>query len=221
MLSARFVAALAIVAGVLLYSRRANAAVNPAPYVPIQDWGLPVPDSTIADDFIPVNTDRQRLLAFLYAIRCAEHSARDVESGGDYFTFYGGSRFQGTADHPVITKEKVGVRLPDNFCRAAGFGPGCVSTAAGAYQFNVPTWNEVRAWNGPRLPDFSPASQDEAARRLLQKIGALPLIYAGDWTGAVARAATRWASLPGSTAAQGGRSMSFVLASIDTALKSG
>lgn len=220
MSTASAMATLAIFAGVLLYARRASSATLPAlpepdPLFPLDDQDtLPEPELEIVD----IN---RNLRAFLYAIRSSEHTVSDVVSGLDYFTFYGGGRFSGYGDHPVATGERAGVRLPDSFCYAAGYAPGCVSTAAGAYQFNLPTWNEIRSYAGPRLPDFSPASQDEAARRLLQKIGALPFIEAGLWGRAIEIAANRWASLPGSTADQGGRSMDYVLNRITDGLHLG
>lgn len=223
MSDARVIAALAILAGVLFYSRRANAAVNPSPGIQtVEDWNFvsPVYGGDVNVQSLNDNASK-RLRAFLYAIRSAEHDERDVQNEIDYFTFYGRSRFSGTADHPVLTGEMKGVKLPDRFCAAAGFAVGCVSTAAGAYQFNVPTWNEIRSYNGPRLADFSPASQDEAARRLLVKIGAAPAVLAGDWEHAIGLAAPRWASLPGSRAGQGGRDLPFMLARIGDGLTVG
>lgn len=148
------------------------------------------------------------LEAFLYVIRASEHVfPRDVENC--YDIFYGGSRFFDMSDHPVLTGEKKGVPLPDKICAASGLGPGCVSTAAGAYQIIKPTWKRVREI-APRLPDFSPASQDEAARRLLDECGALPLIEMGDIAGAVEKASKLWASLPGSKAQQNPKKFGYV-----------
>lgn len=191
----------ALAAVLLLWPRRSEAAFsypeNPLPstddfYINVDsmEWGN-----------APVIND---LAGFLWAIRNSEHLRANVLSGNDYGTFFGGSRFYSFADHPVITGEKVGVKLSDAMCRAAGFSPGCVSTAAGAYQIIRPTWERVRAagaW-GPRLDDFGPASQDEAARRLLIETGALARLDAGDLPGALVRASTQWASLPGSKAEQ-------------------
>lgn len=219
--------ALYIVAGLaLLAVMRASSS---ATRVAIDDeTGLPdvEPGASDADAFddllsdlpdlgdVPVSTDRnQNLLAFLYMLRRAEHKASDVANGNDYYTFFGGSYFTGLDDHPVITGEKKGVPLPPEWCRRLGFADGrCVSTAAGAYQFTKPTWVELRAagaW-GPRLDDFTQASQDEAARRLLLRDGALPYVLDGDLTNALRIASRRWASLPGSKAGQGGRSLAFV-----------
>lgn len=142
------------------------------------------------------------LPAFLYMIRSTENQS--VADSDRYARFYGNSVFSNFSDHPVVTGEMKGVRLSDSMCRAAGFSPGCVSTAAGAYQIIVPTWQRVRAagaW-GPYLTDFSPESQDEAARRLLIECGALASLKMRDLPGAIKRASKLWASLPGSTAGQ-------------------
>ncbi|NDB96346.1 MAG: hypothetical protein EBZ78_09340 [Verrucomicrobia bacterium] len=98
-------------------------------------------------------------------------------------------------------------------CRAAGLGPGCVTTAAGAYQFIKPTWERVRQAKGARkrLVDFSPNSQDEAAVRLLDEIGATPLITQGRIGDAIKVASKTWASLPGSKAQQNPRALQYAL----------
>lgn len=172
-----------------------------------------------ADPWEPVMSSDpdQQLQSFLYMIRASEHAfPRDVVSGRAYSTFYGGAQFSDFSDHPVLTGELRGVPLPAQWCINAGYPDGkCVSTAAGAYQINVPTWREVRSYGGPTLPDFSPESQDEAARRILLKIGALAALTNNRVTEAIRIASKRWASLPGSTAGQGGRSMAFVLARLN------
>lgn len=146
--------------------------------------------------------------AFLRAIRIAETGSPD-----DYSIFYGGTHFTDFSNHPVLTGEKKGVPLPSTFCTRAGLPPGCVSTAAGAYQINVPTWTDLQTrWGWNPLPDFSPDSQDQAALRILDHDGALQLLDAGDVLGAVKVASRRWASLPGSSAGQGGRSLEWFLA---------
>ena len=161
--------------------------------------------------YFVVGTAAQNVAAFLHMIQSSEHVyPRDVENQAAYSTFYGGSTFSNFADHPVNTREKVGVKLTDAQCRASGFKPGCVSTAAGAYQFIKSTWDRIRSIS-PRLPDFSPASQDTAAVRLLNQLGALTLIEVGDIEGAVAKASKTWASLPGSPAQQNPRQMAFII----------
>jgi muramidase (phage lysozyme) len=198
----------AAIAAVLLFARRAEAAPeNPT-------WNDPLP--------LP-SWDDANLRAFLFLIRNAEHTRADALTGAAYQTFYGGARFNDLSDHPVLTGELRGVPLPDAVCRRAGFSPGCVSTAAGAYQIIAPTWRRVREagdW-GSRLLDFGPDSQDEAARRLLLERGALPYIEAGDIQGAITRAAREWASLPGNNAGQRQLTMADALTLFDDGLRAG
>lgn len=149
--------------------------------------------------------------AFLFMIRACEHRyPTDVTNNAAYNIFYGGKRFSDLSDHPVITGELKPVPLSDSMCIAAGLEPGCVSTAAGAYQLIRPTWKRVREIS-PRLEDFSPESQDEAALRLLDECGALRMIESGDIEGAINKASKIWASLPGSTAQQNPKAMSYAL----------
>ncbi len=222
--SAMFAAA-AFLAAAALWPRRASADTGSEDggFVTGDWWNMP--NDPFFPDTVP-NGDMDRAArvgAFLYMIGCAEVGESRMVSGLGFRTFYGGSTFTDLSDHPVLTGEKKGIRLPDEWCRRAGFNPGCVSTAAGAYQFTVGTWEEMRAagaW-GPRLPDFSPVSQTEAARRLLSRIGALSLIEAGSFDAALWRASQRWASLPGSTAGQGGKSYADVLAFFNRGLNMG
>jgi len=169
---------------------------------------LDIPDITILSDGIS-DAPASPLSAFLYAIRRSENSERDVRSGNDYGALYGGGYMGDFSDHPTATGEWMGRPLADKTCRAAGQRVGCKSTAAGAYQINRPTWDEFRAAGvyGPCLDDFTPASQDEAARRILGKTGALSAIERGDINAATALASKRWASLPGSTSGQPQRSV--------------
>jgi len=163
-------------------------------------------------------TDPQaNLSAFLFMIRSTEHVyPRDVLNDAAYSIFYGGSKFQNFADHPVLTGEKKGVPLPDHFCTAAGLKPGCVSTAAGAYQLIKGTWKRLK--ERLNLPDFSPLSQDQAAVALLDEAGALDLIYAGDIEGAIKKASKIWASLPGSTAQQNPKALAYAMNRFDEGL---
>lgn len=208
MKGAKAIAGAIVALGLLVLARSARASVaDPfAPDLPIGD--LPSPDDQAAPD--PV-------AALLFSIGVCETSLAAMLDGSAYTTFYGGAHFSDLSNHPVLTGEMRGVPLSDSMCAAAGYGPGCVSTAAGAYQFNVPTWREADALGDP-LPDFSPESQDEAARRILQKIGALSLLENGDVSGAIVRASQRWASLPGSTAKQRPKSLDFALNAYQTGL---
>lgn len=148
--------------------------------------------------------------AFLYMIRASEHVyPRDVENDAAYGIFYGGSTFKNFADHPVNTGEKRGIPLPEAICKAAGLRPGCVSTAAGAYQIIRPTWNRLRDKYG--FPDFGKDSQDAAAIYLLVESGAYDLLVAGDIEGAIKKASKIWASLPGNQYQQGPKSLAYAI----------
>ena len=88
--------------------------------------------------------------------------------------------FESYADHPRV---KVQVR------------PGLWSTAAGRYQILARYFD---AYKGQlRLQDFGPDSQDLIAFQMIRECGALEDIYAGRFDDAVAKCASRWASLPG------------------------
>lgn len=220
-------AAFGAAALLLLSTKQAQAETVDAPdYNPFDDWESP-------DDWIDPNgwsTDMSeesiymqdpRVRAFLWTIRMCEHSPSDVYSGRDYNTFYGGSQFGDMGDHPVISGEKKGVPLPRAMCIAAGFRSGtCVSTAAGAYQFLVGTWRAISA-KSPPIPDFSPASQDLAAVRLLKEIGALRFILEDDVTNALKLASTRWASLPYSSAQQNPKTLQYATSRYVEGLENG
>jgi len=148
--------------------------------------------------------------AFLFTIRASEHRyPNDVTNDAAYHIFYGGRRFYDMSEHPVITGEMKPIVLPNHVCAAVKLNPGCVSTAAGAYQLIMPTWTRLR--NKLQLMDFSPASQDMAAVQLLDDIGALKLVQAGDIEAALAKASKVWASLPGSSAQQNPRTLQYAL----------
>jgi lysozyme len=156
----------------------------------------------------PVNQDA--VGAFLYMIRASEHVyPRDVLNDAAYNIFYGGSRFNDLSDHPTLTGEKRGIPLPDAICKSAGLKPGCVSTAAGAYQIIRPTWVRLKQTYG--LPDFSKESQDAAAIYLLMESGALELIQQGRIEEAIRKASKIWASLPGNTYQQNPKSLAYAL----------
>ena len=181
------------------------ADANPDLTMPIGDEVTNQPPTSNRDEL------QRRIQAFLYMIRSCEHVyPRDVVNDAAYGIFYGGARFYDFSDHPTITGELRPVKLSDQVCAASGLGPGCVSSAAGAYQFIRPTWQRIRE-QAPRLPDFSPASQDEAAIRLLDEIGVISLLREGDVAGAIAQASGTWASLPGSKAQQGPKNALYAL----------
>jgi muramidase (phage lysozyme) len=69
------------------------------------------------------------------------------------------------------------------------------STAAGRYQVLERYFDAYKKQLD--LTDFSPANQDIIAIQQLREKGALPLIDAGQFAGAVTKASAIWASLPG------------------------
>ncbi|MBB1073645.1 glycoside hydrolase family 104 protein [Rhodoferax sp. 4810] len=154
-----------------------------------------------------MDTAGANIAAFLATLRQAEGTAAAVNP---YAVCYGyRHQISNFADHPANTGEWKGERLPDAMCINAGFGPGCVSTAAGAYQIIRPTWNKVRAALG--LGDFSATSQDAAAVELIRRRGALEDVKAGQIATAIDKCRNEWASLPGNYAKQGQRSQADLL----------
>ena len=97
-----------------------------------------------------------------------------LESGGKFDAVVGGGSFKNYSRHPNIM---VGG-----------------STAAGAYQFNHPTWTEVSSALG--LADFSPQSQRYGAAHLMGQLGVVAKLQSGDLEGAIYAAGRRWQVFP-------------------------
>jgi lysozyme len=115
--------------------------------------------------------------ALLNTIRFAEGTWTNGRGDG-YRMLYGGGQFSDMARHP-------------EFVVTSGYS----SAAAGAYQFLPATWNE--AARRLRLPDFQPASQDQAALYLMEKRGALTRFdRQGLSHDVLDLLAQEWASLP-------------------------
>lgn len=127
----------------------------------------------------------RNVLAFLAVVRAGEGTS-DPDG---YRRHFGGRLFTGYADHP----------------RVAITAGGYTSTAAGAYQLLARTWDGLVQQYG--FPDFSPASQDEAAVALIIGRGALAAVRAGRLDEAIAACNREWASLPGSPYGQPTRTL--------------
>lgn len=191
--------ALALAAAGLLLVRQTMASTAQADALPEGDAQAPPVLDDVADleaqayapdaYAVTMNDPDANVAAFLAAIRRFESE----DSPRGYRMLYGGQLFTDTSKHPAAGTWK-GAPLPDAMCRAAGFGPGCVSTAAGAYQFILPTWQNVARRLG--LADFSPESQDRAAVQLLADAGALVPIQLGQFDTGLTRARRTWASMP-------------------------
>lgn len=99
--------------------------------------------------------------------------------GGNYNTLVGGGTFDSYTQHPNV----IGLRTAE--------GP---SKAAGRYQITKKTYDDV----APRLgiTDFSPQSQDAIALALIKRKNALEDIDKGDFTSAINKLGSTWASLP-------------------------
>ena len=122
----------------------------------------------------------KNLDSFLHVIRTAERTA--VPNG--YRTIFGGKLFTDFSKHPNIK-----VPFHDK-----AIGKTNYSTAAGAYQFLYSTWENCR--KKLNLPDFSPASQDKAARMLISGRGALNDVLLGNFAEAISKVRKEWASMP-------------------------
>lgn len=124
----------------------------------------------------PLDLNNRNVQAMLRVIRRGEGTADAL----GYRRIFGGQLFDGYADHPRVTVKKSGY----------------TSSAAGAYQFIVSSWDETARVMG--LKDFSPASQDLAAVGRIAARGALDDVKAGRFETAIKKIAREWASLPGS-----------------------
>lgn len=138
--------------------------------------------------------------AFLDMIAYAEGTAGPE----GYRTMFGHRLFDSFADHPRVYFEFTNSR-----------GEKLRTSAAGRYQFLVPTWDALK--KRLKLPDFGPDSQDRAALELVRERGALGDVRAGRVAAAVAKVAPIWASLPGAGYAQPERNLSALLASYTAA----
>lgn len=172
----------------------------------------------IVDDAVDYGMDalesaERNTRAFLTLLGWSEGTER---ASDPYRVVYGYKHvIQSYQDHPAVTGEWRGERLPDSMCRAAGLGPGCISTAAGRYQIILPTWLRAKAALG--LPDFSPDSQDRAALWLVERNGGLDDVREGRIPDAIAKVRREWASLPSSGWGQPERAMSSLISVYTTA----
>jgi len=92
-----------------------------------------------------------------------------------------------TPEHPI--------RFTDYSTHPRRHDPATNSDAAGRYQFMGRYWPSYQVQLS--LPDFGPASQDKWCVQLIRECHALDDIEAGQFEAAVAKCASRWASLPG------------------------
>lgn len=114
-----------------------------------------------------------------------------------YATAFGGAKLTSLTDHP---------RTLHGFTETNGNKNK--TSAAGRYQFLRKTWDSLK--DQYELPDFGARSQDIGALALIADAGALNHVLKGDFTSAIKKTGTIWASLPSSPYAQNKRSWSDV-----------
>lgn len=125
-------------------------------------------------DLLP-DLDDGNVSSFLRVIRAGETDQTDKA----YRRMFGGDLF----DVP-----------PWNHPRMLHTANGLSSTAAGAYQFVVRTWDElVEEYD---FPDFSPQCQDLAAIALIHRRDAIEDARSGNLNEAIRKCCKEWASLP-------------------------
>lgn len=140
-------------------------------------------------------TAQANLSAFLAAIRLGEGTS----SANGYSILCGGGTFDDYSAHPALAGWR-GWQMPLEMARKAGYPNGAVSTAAGAFQINRPTYKRLADKLG--LDDFSPNTQDRMAIELIREKGALGDVLAGRAEAAAGKVAKVWASMPGATYGQ-------------------
>lgn len=127
------------------------------------------------------------------------------EHGPEIFTSYGRHPFDPSRPAKLIRSE-----------------PPLYSTASGRYQLLCHLWEDYRVML--QLPDFSPLSQDLIAIRQMKERGALSHLLSGNTAAAIQAhlnptelecviedCSNTWASFPGNTYGQGGRTMQSLL----------
>ena len=87
--------------------------------------------------------------------------------------------------------------------------PGLTSTASGRYQLLLRWWRAYQPML--HLADFSAASQDAVALQQIKERGAIADIEAGEIELAIALCSNIWASLPGNSYSQGGKTMATLI----------
>lgn len=125
-----------------------------------------------------INKNRK---AFLDMIAVSEGTKGRGDDG--YNVMYGGCLFEDYSDHPrKLHTFKIK-------------GRDVTSSAAGRYQLLSRYFDAYK--KQLKLPDFSPASQDQIALQQIKERRALPDIDAGRIPEAVIRCSNIWASFPG------------------------
>lgn len=146
-----------------------------------------------------------RVKAFLDVIARAEGTDPNGRGVGYDVIVSPGGRFTDFSRHP-----KKSVAVPTK----AGI---VYSTAAGRYQYLYSTWTSLANKYG--FTGFTPREQDLGAVALMAEKGAIPLLQANNFDGAVYAVRKVWASFPGANyPGQGMRSIESLRAWYSTAV---
>jgi muramidase (phage lysozyme) len=145
-----------------------------------------------------------KLKAFLDLIGWSEGTSTNpitVNQGYDVIVtgIHGPTVFTDYSDHPFAHGGSVQWKL----------NPPEYSTAAGRYQVLAHYFEVYKT--RLHLPDFSPASQDAVALQQMKERHAIEMIEAGNVDDAIAECSRIWASFPGNTYGQGGKSRSSLI----------
>jgi muramidase (phage lysozyme) len=130
--------------------------------------------------------------AFLMTIRKCEGT--DGPNGPRMM--FGGRLFDSFDDHPRI-----------RFPYTDKNGKTYTTSAAGAFQFEIATWDRIARKLG--LDSFSLENQEAAAAELIAEQGAMADVKDGRLQDAIDKCSSQWASLPASTVAQPKRTYVF------------
>lgn len=123
-------------------------------------------------------------------------------SGPEIFTNY--------FNHPFSPSKEWPNGRPAKLVRASqGTSLGIYSTASGRYQLLYRYYTFYK--NKLNLPDFSPLSQDSIAIQQIKEKSVFNLITGGKIQQAIEGCSSIWASIPGNSYGQGGKSMEKLL----------
>jgi muramidase (phage lysozyme) len=150
----------------------------------------------------------QNQLAFLAML---SHSEGTDRANDPYRVCYGFSHtIVDLSEHPAVETPTHPVEWAGE--SLASLGPAyahSISTAAGRYQINKPSWLEGQAVL--RLPSFAATCQSDWTLWRIKKAGAQDFVNAGEIEGASAKLCGVWASLPGGDSAQPERSLAYLI----------
>ena len=153
------------------------------------------------------------LAAFLDLVASSEGTTHNTATNDDGYDvivegIHGPNSFADYSAHPFASgRAPVIVRTAPTLLE---------STASGRYQITLPTWEEISKRR--TLGTFSPQNQDMAALELLEQCGAAALVSASKIEAAIEAACETWASFPGNSYGQGGRTLAWLLEEYNTLL---